>query len=218
MYEGGMLFLLVALMALMIACGLVPIAGSGKVVTQEESITGFDKLDVSDGFHVDVSQGDDFSVVIRIDDNLLKRLRVARQGETLKIGLDPGTNVRGDRVTMEADITMPELAGADLSGGSHLNGDLQVADLTLTLSGGSHVTLFGSAGDLTVDTSGGSHAKLGGLSVADAGVDASGGSHVTVKPSGTLDADASGGSHVRYLGSPTLGRTDISGGSSVEKQ
>jgi hypothetical protein len=217
MFDPRMLVLLVVA-ALLAGCALGSITGSGNVITQEEDYTGFDRLDISDGFQVDVSQGDDFSVVIRIDDNLLNHLRVAKQGETLNIGLDPGTNVQGDRVTMEADITMPELAGADLSGGSHLNGDMDVADLTLKLSGGSHVTLSGSARDLTVDASGGSHAKLGGLSAADAGVDASGGSHVTVKPSGTLDADASGGSHVRYLGSPSLGKIDISGGASVEKQ
>jgi serine/threonine-protein kinase len=217
MLRISMLVLLVVA-ALLAGCALGFITGSGNVITQEEDYTDFDRLDISDGFHVDVSQGDDFSVVIRIDDNLLNHLRVAKQGETLSIGLDPGTNVRGDRVTLEADVTMPELAGADLSGGSHLNGDLQVADLTLKLSGGSHATLGGSAGDLTVDASGGSHAKLGGLSVADAGVDASGGSHVTVKPSGTLDADASGGSHVRYLGSPSLGKIDISGGASVEQE
>jgi hypothetical protein len=119
---------------------------------------------------------------------------------------------------MEADITMPELAGAELSGGSHLNGDMDVADLTLNLSGGSHATLSGPAGDLTIDASGGSHAKLAELVVVDADVEASGGSEVTVNPSGRLDADASGGSRVYYLGSPTLGKIDESGGSTVRRR
>ena len=63
------LFLVAVLMA---GCGLVSsLTGSGNVVTQEEDITGFDWLEVSDGFHVDIRQSNTFSVVIRTDDNLM---------------------------------------------------------------------------------------------------------------------------------------------------
>jgi hypothetical protein len=225
--------------ALLAGCGLGAITGSGNVVTQEEAMTGFDKLDVSDGFQVDVSQGDSFSVVIRFDDNLVEHLQVAKQGNTLKIGLKPGRFYNLRDATLEADVTMPELTGldlsggshvtlsglisakalsADLSGGSHLTGDVEAGDATINLSGGSHATLSGSAGDLTIDASGGSHAKLAELVVVDADVEASGGSEVTVNPSGRLDADASGGSRVYYLGSPTLGKIDESGGSTVRRR
>jgi hypothetical protein len=197
---------------------VVGLTGSGNVVTQEEAITGFDGLDISHGFQVDVVQGDSFAVVVRVDDNLLDEVRIAKDGSALKIGLRPGITYNLKDATLEADVTMPELTGAGLSGGSHLDGRVETGDLTLDLSGGSHVTLSGSAGNLTVDASGGSHAKLAGLEVADAGVDASGGSHVTVNPSGRLDADASGGSQVRYVGSPTLGTLDTSGSSSIKEE
>jgi hypothetical protein len=38
---------------------------------------------------------------------------------------------------------------------------------------------------------------------------------VTVNVSGTLNVDASGGSQVDYLGDPTLGTIDSSGGAQV---
>jgi hypothetical protein len=187
------------------------------VITQEEAIADFEKLDVSNGFRVEVSQGDSFSVVIRIDDNLVEHLQVAKEGNTLKIGLKPGRlyNILG--ATLEADVTMPELTGLDLSGGSHgtATGFESTRDLVLDLSGGSHATLAGTAGDVTIDASGGSEADLSGFSVADVSIEASGGSEVTVNASGRLDADASGGSRVYYLGSPTLGKIDESGGSTV---
>jgi hypothetical protein len=183
-----------------------------------EEISDFDALDISDGFQVDASQGDAFSVVIRVDDNLVEYLEVGKEGTALKIGLKPGTQVARDTVTLEATVTMPELTGLELSGGSHLTGDLEAGDMTIDLSGGSHVTLGGSAGDLTVGAGGGSHAELGGLAAADVSVDASGGSRVTVNASGTLDVSASGGSHVKYVGSATLGTIDTSGGSSVKEQ
>ena len=55
-------------------------------------------------------------------------------------------------------------------------------------------------------------------SVVDANVEMSGGGRATVNPSGRLDVNASGGSHVYYVGNPTLGDIDTSGGSSVERE
>jgi hypothetical protein len=226
MKQRQVFVLVVSTMALSIlACqvaGIAPgggstIRGSGNVVTQEEAITGFDRLDVSQGFQVDVRQGDTFSVVIRADDNLVEHVQVAKEGSTLVIGLKRSLSYSLQNVTLEADVTMPELTRADLSGGSHLRGDVEAGDVTFNLSGGSHVTLSGSAGNLTVDADGGSHAKLADLTVVDADVDASGGSHVTINPSGRLDAVAKGGSHVRYLGNPTLGTTDADVSSSVKQ-
>ena len=238
MFKIRILVLLVVV-ALLAGCGLASTTGSGNVVTQEEAISGFDRLDFDQGFQVDVNQGEIFGVVIRVDDNLLEDVQVVKEGRTLKIGLKPGTSYNLVDVTLEADVTMPELIGLDLSGGSHitlkeftsaaaldavlsggshLKGDVKADDVSFDLEGGSHVTLSGSAADLTVEAGGGSHAKLADLQVVNASVMASGGSHATVNPSGTLDAVAKGGSHVKYLGSPTMGTIDDDGSSSIQQE
>ncbi len=198
-----------------------------------------DRLDVSQGFYVDVRQGDVFSVIIRVDDNVVEYLEVVKKGDDLKIGLKPNRSYRLKDVTLQAEVTMPtlvelELSGgghvtitgftsaedfdADMSGGSHLRGDIQAGNVNFELSGGSHLTLSGSAQDLKLDASGGGQIDLGDFSVGDADVEMSGGGKATVNPSGRLDVDASGGSHVYYVGNPTLGNIDTSGGSSVERE
>jgi hypothetical protein len=182
------------LVVLISACSQIT-SGSGEIVTQEMDFTGFDKLDVSQGFNVEVNQGDDFSVIIRVDDNLVEFLQVEKVGDTLKIGLE------GDRIyttsNLRAEVTMPSLTG-------------------LEASGGSDVTVSGTGEDITVDASGGSDADLASFSVVNANVVASGGSDVTINASGTLNVDASGGSQVYYLGSPTMGQIETSGGSDVD--
>jgi len=228
LFTLGFVLLLVPLLA---GCALI----GGNVVTREEAFTGFDKVDVSHAFQVDVSQGDTFSVVIRIDDNLVQYLDVVKEGNTLKIGLKPGWETIRPR-TEQAKITMPELTGLILSGASRgtitgfksaeglslnvsgassLQGDIEAGDASFSASGSSKVTLNGSAQDVMIDASGSSEFNLADLRVNNANVKASGASDVTVKPSGTLDANASGASHVYYLGSPTLGKVDTSGDSSV---
>jgi hypothetical protein len=206
------------------------------VVTQEEAISDFDKVDISHSFEVDIKQGEEFSVVIRVDDNLVEQLQVEKFGSTLKIGLKPGVSMVSN-ATLEAEITMPELTGLDLSGASNatisgfkstknltvdlsgassLRGDIEAGDTSFDLSGSSNANLIGSGGNLTLDASGSSDVDLSDFPVADAEIDASGASTVTVNASGRLDVDASGASDVYYLGNPSMGTIDTSGASSIE--
>jgi len=233
-YTMLVLFLLVALSVGCTPPG-APITASGNVVTQEEEISGFDKVEVSHAFKVDISQGETFSVVVRIDDNLLQYLDVVKQGSTLKIGLKTGRVSRDS--TREVEVIMPGLTGLDLSGASqgtitgfkstnalnvdlsaasHLRGDIEAGDAQFDVSDASQVTLGGSAGDVTIDASGASTVDLADFPAANANVEASDASEVTVNASGTLDVDASGASHVYYAGSLTLGTIDTSGSSKVE--
>ena len=74
-YVMLVLFLSVALMVGCTPPG-PPLTGSGKVVPQEEAISGFDKVKVSHAFKAEISQGETFSVVVRVDDNLVEYLDV----------------------------------------------------------------------------------------------------------------------------------------------
>jgi len=215
---------------------LESLTGSGNVVTQEEAISDFDKVDISHSFDVNIKQGGEFSVIIHVDDNLVEKLQVEKFGSTLKIGLKPGISIVSN-ATLEAEITMPELAGldlsgasdaaisdfkstknltVDLSGASSLRGDVEAGDTSFDLSGSSSASLTGSGGNLTLDASGSSDVDLTDFPVADAEIDASGASTVTVNASGRLDVEASGASDVYYLGDPGMGTIETSGASSVE--
>ena len=214
----------------------VRITGSGNVVTQEEAITGFDKVDISESFSVEIAQGENLQVVVRVDDNLVEHLDVVKQGSTLKIGLDPNRSYTILNATMEAEVIMPDLVGLDLSGNSDANisgfesakslvvdlsgnsglrGDIQAGDTSIDVSGNSSATLSGSAGDVSVSASGSSEVDLSDFPASNGTVDASGASTVTVNLSGRLDADASGSSDIYYLGDPEMGRIDTSGSSSI---
>jgi hypothetical protein len=230
------LFLSVVLMVGCIPVG-APISGSKEVVTQEEAISGFDKVEVSDAFKAEISQGETYSVVVRVDDNLVEYLDVDKQGSTLRIDLKTDRPIRD--ATLEAEVTLPELTGLDLSGASwgtitgfkstnsldanlsgasHLRGDIEAGDTRFSVSGASHVTLGGSAADATVEVSGASSVDLGDFPVVNAIVKTKDASEVAVNASGRLDVDASGASHVYYLGSPTLGKVNTTGASSVESK
>ena len=176
--------------------GIGGLTGSGTPVTETKSITGFTSVSAAMGFNVEITESSSYSVRVTVDDNVVDKLRVTKIGDTLSIALDPGTYTR---MTLRAVVTMPDIEGLELSGGSHVDAE-------------------GSAGDLTVDASGGSTLDLENFPVHDASIGFSGGSSGTISLDGNLDADVSGGSRLWYIGSPTLGNIDTSGGATVQKK
>ena len=214
------------------------VVGSGNLVINEEFFSDFSSVDASSGFNVEISQSNSYSILIEADDNVMEYIDVRKSGDTLVIGVKLGYNFKS--ITLNAEITMPELhslelsGGAegilegfsatnqfsvDLSGGSALRGEFVTSEnVDLDLSGGSVLTgLVGEANDLTIDASSGSVLELSNFTVHDVSVELSGGSISTINLDGRLDADLSGGSQLWYIGDPTLGNNETSSGSRVNK-
>jgi len=106
----------------------------------------------------------------------------------------------------------------EISGASHVSGDIEMADGRFNLSGASTVELEGSANDVRVEASGASYARLFELSVFNVNFNLSGASRATINASGRLDGDLSGASTLNYVGNPTLGDINTSGGSTISKR
>jgi hypothetical protein len=212
------------------------IVGSGTIVTIEQDITGFSRVSAGSAFKVSITQGDNESVKIRIDDNVVDYLSVVKNENTLEISLDPDYTYID--VTRQAEIMVPDLyalslSGAsdgtvegfdfehefefDLSGASRVTGDMTLGMTTLNLSGASEITLSeGWGGDLIIMAAGGSVVNLADL-ISDSGdVTLSGASSATINVTGMLDYNLSGASQLYYYGEPTLGETALSGGSTAE--
>ena len=67
-----------------------------------------------------------------------------------------GLDLSGGSHATITGFTSTEDFDTDLSGGSHLRGDIEAGNVRFDASGGSHLTLIGSAQDLKLDGSGGS--------------------------------------------------------------
>jgi len=204
--------ILIATILVILLAACTTVTGSGDLVSRSFDLDGFSQIDASQGAEVEVTRGDEFSVDVEVDDNVASKLEVSVSGDTLRLGLDVDSQVN---VTFRVKVTMPELTGVTVSGGSRLQGVLAGEDLVVNASGGSRATLTGTAGRVTVDASGGSRALLGDLAAGDVEVSASGGSHVEINSSGRVSGEASGGSSVTVTGSPTSVDVDVSGGASV---
>lgn len=175
----------------------VMLDGSGVVVTREMDLSGFDQIEISHAFNARVTRGDEFGVVIRIDDNLERYLEVVTVGRVLKIGLRPAVGLTG-RHTLEADVTLPELRGLKASGASRVtvSGFASEERLSLDASGASKIDLDLSAGSVKMAVSGASNVN-GALSAGDVDINVSGASKVTLTGAGdNARLEASGASRI----------------------
>jgi hypothetical protein len=183
---------------IVLACVMIVILTTGCATTGKDvPLTDFDKVEIQDGFHVDITTGKEYSITLEVDDDVLKRIEAVKQGDTLIFRAKPSQGIIPG--SLEAKVTMPALTA-------------------LSLTSGSHVNVSGSGEDLTLKAVAGSHADLSGFKVENADVTARSGSHVTVNVSEKLDVSASSGSHVYYLGDPYLKDSGVSSGSIVQKR
>jgi hypothetical protein len=230
----SLLIILIALVVVGASCGAA-VTGSGNLVTREFDFSDFDTVAISHAFDGTITRGDSYRVAVTLDDNLEQYLDVQQDGGQVSIGLNETLAI--GRSTLQFEMTLPALVAvsasgasrvalngfsssevftADASGASRITGEVTTGDATLTASGASTISLSGEVGAVRANASGASTIDLEQVTAASAQVDAGGASTVTVNTSGNLDANASGGSNVYYIGEPTMGNVETSGGGSVE--
>ena len=203
--------------------------------TKKYDIQDFKKVEISNGMQLKLNQSSSYSIEVNAEKEDFEYLKVVKKGSSLQIYIDKNNyQKKGD---INIIISLPELTGLDLSGGSvadismkiidsfegelsggsELSGNLTCDDITIDLSGGSTTDLKGTAKNFHSEGSGGSIFHLKDFSVTNVNADLSGGSILKINMNGTLDVDASGGSKVVYYGNAKPGNTDFSGGSGISK-
>ena len=119
-------------------------------------------------------------------------------------------------------LTLSALYAGDvcmqISGASHVSGNLTAGNVDFDISGASNLSLTGSGQALKAEVSGASRMSLDNFTTDNADTDVSGASTCVVNTGGTLDAEVSGASTLYYIGSPLMGDIDISGASGIQKK
>lgn len=233
------LFVVVALLLSLPACGITRLRGSGEIETQERQIDDLPSVSVCCGFHVTLSEGQESSVTLTGDDNILERIVVRSSAADNKIFIRPDETGLIFRPTqpVEVEVVLSDVRGIEGSGGIELDAapiettelnadfgggaradfeDIQAETFDLVASGGGEITARGEVDRQEVQLSGGSRYRAAGLVSSEADLRLSGGSEARIRVSDSLQVDASGGSEVRYSGDPSVSE-NVSGGSSVER-
>ena len=214
------------------------VIGSGNLETEEYAFANFTRVEISSAFEFEIKQSGSYSINVTADDNVIDRVQISQDGQTLKIRVG-GVPTSFRSVTLKALVTMPQLGGLTVSGASRgtvsgfnsteavsiavsgasrVTGDITAADIGFDVSGASTVQLEGSADDMAAVVSGACTFNVADFTVNNANVNISGASTGTINLDGRLDANVSGASTLLYIGDPVMGAIDVSGASTLSKK
>lgn len=171
--------------------GIVP---SGHVVTRTFDLTGFERVELNT-YDAEIQQSDEFSITVRVDDNLEEFVEADVRGDALDLSFDPDRRISG-RLTLEAVIMMPTVVGLEVTG-----------------AGSAEVMGFGATDSLDLVVSGASGVE-GTFEATGVSVVVSGASNIDAEMTATdVDATVSGASSVTLSGSANALDLDVSGAS-----
>lgn len=196
--------------------------GSGNVVTESRDVQEFRAVEVDYPAQVLITQGDQRSVKIEGEDNLLPGLRTEVRSGTLDIfyKTENGKHVNPTKL-VKITIVVPDLTDVELRSAGELTiesletdsldvsltgagnvklNNIVVQRLAMNLSGAGSTTASGKADDLDLNISGFGDFKGGELHNQTALVSISGAGSATLWVDEHLTADLSGAGSVSYYG------------------
>jgi len=205
------------------------VRGSGDIETEERDVSGFDEVYLSGIGNLIITQGEEESLVIEADDNIIPLIRADVSGDRLTIGFKRGysfipaakikfhlTVIDLDKISIsgagdvDCDNFSTDQLELEISGVGDINFNINAERIETTSSGAGDITLTGEVDSQDIDISGVGKYDAEELESRECSISLSGAGSVTVNASEELDINISGVGNVYYVGSPYV-EQDISG-------
>ncbi len=196
--------------------------GNGQVVEESREVTDeFTVVYASEGLDVFVTQGDNFSINVEADENIIELIGTDIRDGRLKVHAieNIGRATKNVYVTLPVVDALETSSGADLiaqntitsdkieleaSSGSDLEVEVDASEVVAETSSGADIKVSGRTEMLYADASSGSDIKARGLLAKRCNADASSGADISVNVSESLVADASSGADISYTGEASV--------------
>jgi len=206
------------------ACNLVTVYGSGNISTKNVDVHDFNRVVFSGSGELMLSQGDEETVAVAADNNLIKHIYVEVRDETLYIWhretISPSRPI-------QVRVTVKEITALELSGIVNAKSDpiiaedldivasglvtlkvkqLEAKTLTVNLNGSSEFELTdtGKVTKQEIILNGSNDYNVSKLESQDTTISLSGSNNATVWAVETMNVTISGNGSVQYYGSPQV--------------
>jgi hypothetical protein len=211
--------------------------GNGNITTQDRTVSDFKDVEVGGSAKVFVSQGDQHSVKVEVDENLQQFVEVYQEGnkvivrEKAGFNLDPTGDLRiyvtspvynnidvsgACDIIGQTPITNPENLEMHISGAGDMKMEVNAPHISAEVTGSGNIDLKGETKSAEIDLSGAGHAHCFDLKTETTKVEISGAGSAQVYASVRLDAEVSGAGSVDYKGGAAVDQ-HVSGAGSVHK-
>jgi Putative auto-transporter adhesin, head GIN domain len=207
--------MLIATVAMLTACSVT--TGSGNVVSESRTVSGFTKIDLSGAGDVIIEQNGTEALTIEAEDNLIPKLTSEVVNGTLRLGEKSNLTIHLTKpVTYR--VSMKDISGLMISGsGTVTAATITAPSLAVDLSGSGKITVGGTVDQQDLAISGSGEYQAKDLQTKIASVEISGSGNATVTVNDKLDAQISGSGQLTYYGNPPQVTQEVSGSGRVTK-
>ena len=190
------------------------VQGSGVQVKESRTVPAFGSVDLAGSNNVTIHIGEEQSVQVYGDDNLIDRVTTDVDSGTLVIANRPGSFSTSS--PMGVVVSTPSLSALTLSG----SGTIRVIGverprLTVTISGSGIVVASGKTERLLVAVSGSGQAELGSVVASAVKAVVSGSGEIVVTATESLDASVPGSGSIEYGGNPSDVNKSVTGSGAI---
>ncbi len=201
------------------------VEGTGPVVTEDRSVSGFTGVTSGISADVTVKQASSFKVTISGQKNILDLLKTDVVNGKLKITFEKGYSMNY-REPLKVMVEAPNfdyigMSGSgnvntegmlsgnkltiDISGSGNFNlSNVKYSDVDFGISGSGDVRVGGSANAVKFDVSGSGNIRASDLKSQSASCHVSGSGDITCSAEKSLEAHVSGSGDIKYVGSPSI--------------
>ncbi len=229
------LFAALVLAGCSIGPGWNTVAGNGQIVSQAREVSRFNEVSVSGAGELTVVQGNEESLLIETDENLLPLIKSEVSNGHLWIG-PKDVNLRPSR-TIRYEVTLKDLNALGLSGSIraqlgriktenlalHVSGSgtirldhLEARKISANISGSGSTAVAGQVERQNIHISGSGSYRASDLTCSQGDAQISGSGSATLRVKDTLNAHLSGSGGIDYYGNPQVTRS-VSGSGRIRQ-
>jgi len=213
------------LVTLILSALIVSGCESAKVISEERPVSSFDRVSLIGAGRVVVTQGDEESLTVEAQGNIMPYIETEVRDGTLILGFTNEAKHKESRVTkpIKFYVSVKELVGLDAAdpgtihvpslqtshlevmGGNVSIDWLTAEELVVRLAGRASVEVAGQVVEQSIYLAGGDY-RAAKLESQAATVEVRGIGNATVWATDALDAQIYGGGNVKYCGNPRITR------------
>lgn len=192
------------------------IKGSGTLTSEFRDVKDFNKIRTTGSADLYIIVGENQSIKVTYDDNIIEYIQTVVKGKTLQIDCDVSYSTRKD---CRIDITIPELKGIILSG----SGDVHVENLNgdffeYTLKGSGDMDAQGEIDELELNLYGSGDIDTRELKAQNAAAVIKGSGNIDVYAENILDCAIYGSGDIKFYGDPKDITRHVAGSGSIKKR
>jgi len=214
------------------------IKGNGELTTITRNVSDYDEISVAGSFDVKLFKGEEGTITIKADENLLEYIVTEVKNSDLKIKTKKGYTITS-RKTIEITVPFESIDGVSLAGSGDVftNDVIKSNNLKLSLAGSGNMDLNVSTGEVVSNIAGSGNIQLAGdtdnfsCSIAGSGnlngfnlkatianAKIAGSGNIKINAVNEIHAKIAGSGNIVYSENPEIVKSKSAGSGSVKKK